>query len=210
MASTSTHHLYPFPTHAHPTPHQIFHLPPGASQKDIKARYYDLVRVHHPDSPMCRNLSAEVRHVRFRSITAAYDALRGKGKHGANAHDAVRAELERRRRAQRRSRERAEFAGAAAFSDSPWHAEADDRWKDWLIITAAVMSLAAGLGPALLWPAAGMSDRRHQAASQNLAEARRVAKVHGTEQRQEIRRRVEESKRSQSGEDGSQPQLDNS
>lgn len=40
-ASTSAG-AYPFPTHARPTPHQIFHLPIGATQKDIKARcrYY--------------------------------------------------------------------------------------------------------------------------------------------------------------------------
>ena len=39
LASTSTSSPpYPFPTHRNPTPHQIFHLPPGASQADIKAR----------------------------------------------------------------------------------------------------------------------------------------------------------------------------
>lgn len=29
---------YPFPSNAQPTPHQIFHLPIGASQQDIKSR----------------------------------------------------------------------------------------------------------------------------------------------------------------------------
>lgn len=29
---------YPFPKHPRPTPHEIFHLRPGASQRDIKAR----------------------------------------------------------------------------------------------------------------------------------------------------------------------------
>ncbi|OSX64564.1 hypothetical protein POSPLADRAFT_1087952, partial [Postia placenta MAD-698-R-SB12] len=68
----------PFPTHAHPTPHEIFHLPLGATQQDIKARYYDLVRAHHPDSPLCRDVPAPERHARFQRITAAYDVLRGR------------------------------------------------------------------------------------------------------------------------------------
>ena len=29
---------YPYPTHPKPTPHQIFHLSPGASQDEIKKR----------------------------------------------------------------------------------------------------------------------------------------------------------------------------
>jgi hypothetical protein len=37
-SSTSPHIQFPFPTHRNPTPHQIFHLPPGASQTEIKAR----------------------------------------------------------------------------------------------------------------------------------------------------------------------------
>ncbi|KAH9930199.1 uncharacterized protein B0H18DRAFT_849909, partial [Fomitopsis serialis] len=75
--STSARHSFPFPTHAQPTPHQIFHLPVGASQQDIKARYYDLVRVHHPDSPFSRDVPSQERHVRFQTITKAYDILRG-------------------------------------------------------------------------------------------------------------------------------------
>jgi hypothetical protein len=41
---------------------------------------YDLVRIHHPDSPITRSLglSPEVAHTRFQSISRAYDALRGK------------------------------------------------------------------------------------------------------------------------------------
>ncbi|EIM79342.1 uncharacterized protein STEHIDRAFT_143265 [Stereum hirsutum FP-91666 SS1] len=67
---------YPFPMHRHPTPHQIFHLDVGASQADIKSRYYDLVRSHHPDSPHCRLLPTDLAHSRFQAITKAYDILR--------------------------------------------------------------------------------------------------------------------------------------
>ena len=41
LASTSTSSTspkFPFPTYRNPTPHQIFHLSPGASQAEIKAR----------------------------------------------------------------------------------------------------------------------------------------------------------------------------
>ena len=98
---------YPYPTHPRPTPHQIFHLSPGATQDEIKKRCtffnsnlvfpfmyvhilyyycnqyktdYDLVRTHHPDSCYARlstNTSAEA-HSRFRSIKAAYDFLQGR------------------------------------------------------------------------------------------------------------------------------------
>ncbi|EGO22532.1 hypothetical protein SERLADRAFT_395912, partial [Serpula lacrymans var. lacrymans S7.9] len=80
--SPSTH--FPFPAHARPTPHQIFHLPLGASEADIKSRYYDLVRTHHPDSTFCRDLSPSERHSRFQAITAAYDSLRGKARSGTS------------------------------------------------------------------------------------------------------------------------------
>ncbi|KAI0923366.1 hypothetical protein AcW1_006350 [Taiwanofungus camphoratus] len=151
-ASSSSLHSFPFPTNAHPTPHQIFHLPIGASQRDIKARYYDLVRVHHPDSPFCRDLSHAERHARFQSLTAAYDALRGRNV------DPIRAELDRRRRAQEarhRHSRRAEFAGGRFdYAHGPrqqeWSASPDDRWKDRFIIAAGLLvcynSLEAAFG----------------------------------------------------------------
>ena len=47
QASTSSG-PFPFPSQAHPTPHQIFHLPIGASQKDIKGRCrYPIQIMHH-------------------------------------------------------------------------------------------------------------------------------------------------------------------
>lgn len=39
---------------------------------------YELVRIYHPDSPVCRGLPAETTQARFHAIKAAYDALRGK------------------------------------------------------------------------------------------------------------------------------------
>ncbi|KAI8975838.1 hypothetical protein BD414DRAFT_555677 [Trametes punicea] len=78
-ASTSAN-PYPFPTNAHPTPHQIFHLPKDATRADVKARYYDLVRIYHPDSPSARagGISPETAHARFQAIASAYAVLTGK------------------------------------------------------------------------------------------------------------------------------------
>ncbi|KAL1727409.1 hypothetical protein EV714DRAFT_217264 [Schizophyllum commune] len=89
---------YPFPTNPRPTPHQIFHLPVTATQKEIKARYYDLVRLHHPDSHNCRHMTPAERHRRFQAITNAYDILRGK-KAPEGPFDPFAAELARRKRA---------------------------------------------------------------------------------------------------------------
>ncbi|KAL1741972.1 hypothetical protein HDZ31DRAFT_1867, partial [Schizophyllum fasciatum] len=98
---------YPFPTNPRPTPHQIFHLPVTANQKDVKARYYELVRLHHPDSHNCRHMSAAERHRRFQAITNAYDILRGK-KAPESPFDPFAAELARRKRAYAAARRYAE------------------------------------------------------------------------------------------------------
>ena len=95
----------PYPLHPRPTPYQIFHLPSGASQKQVKDRCefleaglrplgfqiltfssvvfledYELVRVHHPDSPHSRasDLPKRIRDERFSAIKDAHDILTGK------------------------------------------------------------------------------------------------------------------------------------
>ncbi|KAF8835742.1 hypothetical protein BDN67DRAFT_884411, partial [Paxillus ammoniavirescens] len=75
---SSTSSKFPFPSGRNASPHQIFHLPKGASQEQIKARYYDLVKLYHPDSALARTISSEQRNVRFQAITTAYDILRGR------------------------------------------------------------------------------------------------------------------------------------
>ncbi|KAF8754100.1 hypothetical protein RHS01_06403 [Rhizoctonia solani] len=100
--TTSNQH-YPFPTHTKsPTPFEIFHLPPSASSSDIKSRYYELVRSHHPDCIACRSLPRTVAHERFQAITHAYEVLTGKRKAGRGAATtAEAAEIARRRAAYR-------------------------------------------------------------------------------------------------------------
>ncbi|KAG9028868.1 hypothetical protein FS837_003711, partial [Tulasnella sp. UAMH 9824] len=65
---------YPFPNHRNPTPHQIFHLPLGADQQAVKSRYYELVKIHHPDA--CHGLDPAISHERFQRIQQAYNFLR--------------------------------------------------------------------------------------------------------------------------------------
>ncbi|KAJ7733777.1 hypothetical protein DFH07DRAFT_133138 [Mycena maculata] len=72
----STKPSFPFPTTPNPTPHQIFHLPRNAPQSDIKARYFDLVRIYHPDK-VDQSIPSGVAHARFQAITTAYNSLRG-------------------------------------------------------------------------------------------------------------------------------------
>jgi len=69
---------YPFPKQANPAPHHIFHLPRGATQKDIKARYFELVRIYHPDSAVARHHPPDVAQAHFQAIKRAYDILQGR------------------------------------------------------------------------------------------------------------------------------------
>ncbi|KAH9941290.1 uncharacterized protein BXZ73DRAFT_42063 [Epithele typhae] len=198
-ASTSST-PFPFPTAARPTPHQIFHLPLGASQKDIKARYYELVRVHHPDSPSAQLLSPAERRSRFQAISSAYDSLRGK-RGSASTHnfarddvEMFREELERRKRAwARRQSPGPEFAyphGPGARNQ--WTESTDDAWKDRVILIVGILALGAGIGPAFLWPSYTAGYQAHVDAARNLAQARKDAREFGEERRREIRKRVQE------------------
>ena len=153
-SSAPTSPPFPFPAHRNPTPHQIFHLSPGASQADIKARCtsvhppppppspadlrvadYELARTFHPDAPAAQTLPATVRHARFHAVTRAYDVLRGKP-HSPFATDddgTYTADLARRshQHAQRQAYRR---RAATDFAEAAGVGEADDAWKDQLII----------------------------------------------------------------------------
>lgn len=100
---------YPFPLHTNPTPYDIFHLPRGATQSQIKARCmfsyifsgsvelvhvlfslfdyldYELVRVYHPDCPAARRLPPNTSHSRFQAISNAYAILSGKRPDGMSS-----------------------------------------------------------------------------------------------------------------------------
>ncbi|KIJ65375.1 hypothetical protein HYDPIDRAFT_110422 [Hydnomerulius pinastri MD-312] len=121
LASTSTrsnaHNHFPFPTTRNPTPHQIFHLPKTASQPEIKTRYFDLVKLYHPDAAHAHAVPPAQRTARFHAITRAYALLqRGEAPWDRPSMDEyMRAELRRRR--PRRPPSRAYRAGAAPSWD---------------------------------------------------------------------------------------------
>ncbi|KAK7676634.1 hypothetical protein QCA50_020377 [Cerrena zonata] len=203
QASTSSPHSnqYPFPTHARPTPHQIFHLPTTATKQDVKSRYYDLVRIHHPDSPHCRHLDSAIRHAQFQSIRSAYDYLMGRGFTPSGSYDPAFSELDRIRRAQEAHRRARARRREAEFADGfgrkrEWEASADDRWKDRMIFFTGVVCLFIGIGPGI-WSSTQYYEQVHTAASANLAQARSEAREYGSERRQEIRRRVKENQENQ-------------
>lgn len=167
--------------------------------------------MHHPDSPQCRDLPSTVRRARFQSITHAYDVLRGKRTQRA-VHDPAMEELLRRRQyAYPRSAGSAYQHGGSSYAyDGSGRRDledtGDDRWKDRVIIFVGVVvralfarlpallrmmqSLGIALGPAMMLGTPGRQT--HISAAANLAQARREAREHGEERRQEIKRRVEE------------------
>ncbi|KXN90882.1 hypothetical protein AN958_03536 [Leucoagaricus sp. SymC.cos] len=126
---------YPYPTHRNPTPHQIFHLPHSATENDVKARYFDLVRIYHPDKAST-TVSPEVAHERFQAITTAYDILRGKKPYpGASSSSSSSVEDRSYQttaayRAARRRRQELYSSGAV-----------DDRWKDRIFMGLAVATV---------------------------------------------------------------------
>ncbi|TFK44264.1 hypothetical protein BDQ12DRAFT_717428 [Crucibulum laeve] len=127
---------FPYPPNRNPTPHQIFHLPRNATEGDIKARYYDLVRIYHPDKTDSTT-PLDIAHARFQAITAAYDSLRGKTPlvmdgspaNGFATQDRSYQTTAAFRAAQRR-RQELYTSGAA-----------DERWKDKIILAGVIMTV---------------------------------------------------------------------
>lgn len=101
---------------------------------------YDLVRQYHPDSPYCRLTPASERHARFQAIRAAYDSLRKGDKIGLkNAHlfDEYADEIARRKNIyykHQQYRNRGPNVAKGHESRYEWNSNADDRWKDHMIL----------------------------------------------------------------------------
>jgi curved DNA-binding protein CbpA len=60
-----------------PTPFEIFALPKTASEEEIKRRYYELVKVHHPDKSGDKS---PIALERFRKVVKAYKILNNRHK----------------------------------------------------------------------------------------------------------------------------------
>ncbi|KAI0268579.1 hypothetical protein BGY98DRAFT_327742 [Russula aff. rugulosa BPL654] len=132
--ASSSSNPYPYPPHSNPTAHQIFHLPLTASQKEVKSRYYELVRIYHPDSPIARGYPPEVSEARFHAIATSYDVLRGRRTTlDPNSPDATphpRVDLHALWRAKQCRRH------------DPIE-PVDDRWKDRIILGSLFLALVA-------------------------------------------------------------------
>lgn len=85
-SSSSSKHPLAFPTHRSPTPFEIFHLPRSATADQIKHRYYQLVKIYHPDvaskdlrsnDPSSSSVHSQELEItqRFKLIRDAYDLL---------------------------------------------------------------------------------------------------------------------------------------
>src|SRR5581483_5688862 len=60
-----------------PTPFDIFALPKTASEEEIKSRYYELVKIHHPDKSGDKS---PIALERFRKVVKAYEILNDRHK----------------------------------------------------------------------------------------------------------------------------------
>jgi curved DNA-binding protein CbpA len=65
----------PWPKHANPTPYEIFNLPRTASPKEVKSRYFLLVKQYHPDHAAHSPSDARAATERFRKVVEAYKIL---------------------------------------------------------------------------------------------------------------------------------------
>ncbi|KAF9071116.1 hypothetical protein BDP27DRAFT_1219753 [Rhodocollybia butyracea] len=153
---------FPFPKQHNPTPHQIFHLPPNASQDDIKSRYYELVRIYHPDTTG-DTLSSEVAHARFQSISNAYNILRGKPAldetTGTTSPQDRRDEATTAARRAARVRRHRELYETGAI---------DERWKDRIILFAVFGAIAMFVVQATMTRQEALEEIIDRARSQRL------------------------------------------
>ncbi|KAF8211001.1 hypothetical protein K438DRAFT_1808613 [Mycena galopus ATCC 62051] len=153
---------YAFPTKTQPTPHEIFHLPRGASQADIKRRYIEL---------SCRHVPPAERHRRFQMISSAYDTLRLKMDY-PDRDRTMWAEIERRKRAQSHYR----HSRRAEYEYAEWRNPTlvDARWTDRIILAFGFVALVAGLIPVVLYPRQPIGL---QSTAFRLSEARQEARL---------------------------------
>ncbi|KAF8340996.1 hypothetical protein F5887DRAFT_849671, partial [Amanita rubescens] len=199
-AASSSSQKFPFPVHPKPTPHQIFHLPYGVSQRDIKTRYYDLVRIYHPDSPHCRMTPPAERRKRFQAIATAYDALRGKARfeggrtYRSSSDDPFEEELTRRSNAYwaHPSRQTG-YAEHTAQQKAGNSQNEGMTMRDKIVISLGALSLLVGIVPGLIVFPTYM-EKRHRDAAANLKRARSDAREYGDARMTEIRKRVQEIK----------------
>ncbi|KAE9409692.1 hypothetical protein BT96DRAFT_970027 [Gymnopus androsaceus JB14] len=193
ISSSPSSGSFRFPNHPNPSPYEVFHLPYGCNQQQIKERYYELVRIYHPDK-VGASMSSEAAHARFQAITAAYDSLRKGGRIGLkNAHmfDEYADEIARRKNIfykHNQFRNRGPNPARGYEPRYSWNSNADDRWKDQMILAFGIVSIIIGVFPGLvLLP--GNIRHRHNEAVKNLSQAKLEASEYGEQRRLEMKSR---------------------
>ncbi|TDL26550.1 hypothetical protein BD410DRAFT_812914 [Rickenella mellea] len=183
---------FPFPRKPRATPYEIFHLPPGSPPSAIKSRYYELVRVHHPDSPRARTLPPRIAHARFQAITAAYDILTGKSNSRFTSSEYAAVHRYGNSSYGHRMRHGSEWAHTGFRSRA---ASVEDGVSDRVIMAIGAITLAFGFAPFLYASPQSIVEERHRAARRNLTQARSEAREYGEERLREARRRVRQRQR---------------
>ncbi|KAI0053858.1 hypothetical protein FA95DRAFT_1551618 [Auriscalpium vulgare] len=174
-ASSSTN-PFPYPVNANPTPQQIFHLPLDATQQQVKDRYYELVKIYHPDSSVSQAYGPDVSQARFHSVTHAYDILRGRKRptDGRDSDAGLRPDYHDLSSAVWRAKQQ-----RRADLNIPH----DDRWKDRIFIGAVVLALGVFVVQTSVAKQRNLRDWLHS------AEAGRPS---GTPRAEDVSRRDEE------------------
>ncbi|KAJ5584445.1 uncharacterized protein N7459_004245 [Penicillium hispanicum] len=81
-ATASDHPVneYPWPSTSSFTPYDVFNLPRNAPYS--KSRYYDLVKIYHPDRPS-KDITPDIRLQRYKIVVAAHEILSDPSKRAA-------------------------------------------------------------------------------------------------------------------------------
>lgn len=204
--SSATKHL-PWPATPFPTPYEIFHVQQSASQADIKRRYYELVKIYHPDR--ISNPTA-LENERFHKIVAANDLLCDRSRRsafdtygigwqwtGTARHPKVYAGQMRGSRFDQYNRSRRadhqETAQWDHFYTGNKSEEGDTRYMSntnfigfiVFLSTIGAVVQAARLGKASV-EINERADRQHFNTARDLAESRRLARDLGKEERRRL------------------------
>lgn len=199
--STSCTGQYPFPTRRNPTPEEIFHLPPNASQAQIKTRYYELAKLYHPDSVHVQALPHAERTSRFQAFQRAYEVLRRPRRGGiGTCDDLLQAEITRRRRPRPHWRSPSGSMGMGAGTGSVHfddiYTQSSDASRtpatDEIGAILKGICIAALCVAILMAPAMSPGRTQDRTAAANLAQAQQDAQEFGMERRRQIRELVRE------------------
>lgn len=208
VSKPAASHL-PWPAHPFPTPYEIFHLDQAASAAQVKRRYYELVKIYHPDR---LSSPTATENERFHKIVAANDLLCDKSKRsafdtygigwqwaGTDRHTRVYAgQMSGSRFNQYNRHRRADHAETEAwdnfYTGNKTRADAREttytsntNFVGFLVFLIAVGAVvqAARLGKASA-DINERADKQHFATARDLAESRRLAKDLGRDERRRL------------------------